>query len=103
LANDTGDRGFISTSATRKQSLEFTVENLTTEAEDVQTLFALPFAQEEDLDIRVATRPKPDAEDFEQKRGVAVWDMTLAPGQKQTVRVDVDLSWPEGQQMIWNP
>ncbi len=103
LENDTGDRGLISSSSTRRQSMEFTVENLTSEPEDVQTLFALPYAEEEDLDIRLSTRPVPTSEDFKQKRGVAVWDLSLAPGQKQTVRIDVDLSWPEGQQMIWNP
>ena len=103
LKNDTGDRGLLSSSSTRKQSMEFSVENLTTEAAEIETLFALPFAEQEDLAVRVAARPSPDENEFDKRRGVSVWDMKLKPGEKKTVRVDVDLAWPEGQSMIWQP
>lgn len=103
LDNDTGDRGLLTTSSTRKQSMEFTVENLTSEEETVQTVFALPFSQQESLAVSVRARPAPDETDFEKRRSVSVWDLTLAPGQSQTVRVDVDLSWPEGQVLDWLP
>lgn len=103
LKNNTGDRGLLSSSSTRKQSMEFSVENLTTEAADIETIFALPYAEQEDLVVRVASRPSPDENEFDKQRGVSVWDMNLRPGEKKTVRVDVDLSWPEGQSMIWQP
>jgi uncharacterized protein (TIGR02231 family) len=103
LKNDTGDTGLLSSSSTRSQSMEFTLENLSAEAQQVETIFPMPFSEQEDLSVRVRARPAPDSTDFEKRRGVSVWDLELAPGQKQTVRLDVELAWPEGQQLQWRP
>jgi uncharacterized protein (TIGR02231 family) len=103
LDNDTGDRGFLTSSNTRVQQMEFTVENLLADAEDVQTIFALPYSEQEDLSVSVNARPSPDERDFEQKRGVSVWNLEVGPGEKKTVRVNVEMDWPEGRQMNWRP
>lgn len=103
LENETGDKGFITSSSIREQEMEFSVENLTGEAESIQTLFALPFSEQEDLEVSARAQPTPDTMDFEKKQGVGVWDMNLAPGEKKTVRVTVQMDWPEGQQLIWRP
>ncbi len=103
LNNDTGDRGLLSTSNTRRQILEFSVKNLSTEAETVETLFALPYAEQEDLSLKVTSRPAPDETDFEKRRGVGKWMLDLDPGESKTVTLSVDLSWPDGQQLIWRP
>lgn len=103
LDNDTGDRGFLTSSSTRVQQMEFSVENLLDSTEQVQTIFALPFAEQEDLQISTGTRPNPDERDFEQRRGVSVWNLEVGPGEKKTVRVNVEMNWPEGQQLFWRP
>lgn len=103
LDNDTGDRGFLTTSNTRVQQMEFSVENLLDSSETVQTIFALPFAEEEDLDVTFSTRPNPDETDFEQRRGVSVWNLEVGPGETKIVRVNVEMDWPEGQQLNWRP
>jgi uncharacterized protein (TIGR02231 family) len=103
LNNDTGDTGIISRADTREQALEFSVENLTSEVEVVETLFALPFSEQEDLVVTARARPKPDAVDFEQRRNVGQWLLELQPGEKRTVRVDVEMTWPQGQQLQWQP
>ncbi|RLJ41398.1 uncharacterized protein (TIGR02231 family) [Litoreibacter meonggei] len=103
LDNDTGDRGFLTSSSTRVQQMEFSVENLLATTEQVQTIFALPYAEQEDLSISVSARPSPDERDFEQKRGVSVWNLDVGPGETKTVRVNVDMDWPEGQQLFWQP
>ncbi|WP_298259209.1 DUF4139 domain-containing protein [uncultured Litoreibacter sp.] len=103
LDNDTGDRGFLTSSNTRVQQMEFTVENLLADAEDVQTIFALPYSEQEDLTVSVSARPSPDERDFEQRRGVSVWNLEVGPGEKKTVRVNVEMDWPEGRQMHWQP
>ncbi|EPX77496.1 DUF4139 domain-containing protein [Litoreibacter arenae] len=103
LDNDTGDRGFLTSSSTRVQQMEFSVENLLATSEQVQTIFALPYAEQEDLSISVTARPSPDERDFEQKRGVSVWNLEVGPGEKTTVRVNVDMDWPEGQELFWQP
>lgn len=103
LRRETGDTGIISTSNTREDTVEFSVENLTGEPQDVRALFALPYSQQEDLEVSTRVRPQPDEMDVEDVRGVAAWDMTLAAGEKQTVRLATSLSWPEGQMLNWNP
>lgn len=103
LANDTGDTGIISRSDQRQQALEFSVENLTAETQTVETLFALPFSEQEDLDVDINANPRPESLDFEQRRNVALWNLELAPGQKQIVRLDVTLDWPQGQVLNWRP
>lgn len=103
LDNDTGDRGFLTSSNTRVQQMEFSVENLLATTEQVQTIFALPFAEQEDLNVSAGARPSPDERDFEQKRGVSVWNLDVGPGEKKTVRVNVEMDWPEGQHLYWQP
>lgn len=103
LDNDTGDRGFLSSSSTRQQQMEFSVENLLDTREEVQTIFALPFSEQEDLEISISARPSPNSTDFQQRRNVSVWDLELGPGEKTTVRVNVQMDWPEGQQLQWRP
>lgn len=103
LDNDTGDRGFLTSSSTRVQQMEFSVENLFATTEGVQTIFALPYAEQEDLSISITSRPSPDERDFDQKRGVSVWNLEVGPGEKKTVRVNVDMKWPEGQELFWRP
>ncbi|MBM7067148.1 mucoidy inhibitor MuiA family protein [Actibacterium sp. 188UL27-1] len=103
LQNDTGDRGLVSRSDIREQSLEFKIKNLMSEPQTVQTLYAMPFSEQEDLDIRVRANPGPDLRDFEQDRGIAAWDLTLEPGQEQIIRLDVTLTWPLGQGLAWQP
>lgn len=103
LDNDTGDRGFLTSSNTRVQQMEFSVENLLATSEDVQTIFALPYSEQEDLSVSVSARPSPDVRDFEQQRGVSVWNLEVGPGEKKTVRVNVEMDWPEGRQMNWRP
>lgn len=103
LRTDTGDTGIVKRKNERDEALEFSVENLTDKAEEVLTLFALPFSEQEDLRIRTTTRPEPDETDYDKDRGVGAWRLTLAPGEKKTVRVDVNLSWPEDQELHWRP
>ncbi|MEL6519532.1 MAG: mucoidy inhibitor MuiA family protein [Pseudomonadota bacterium] len=103
LQNDTGDRGLVSRSDTREQSLQFRIENLMAEAQEVQLIYALPFSEQEDLTVRARANPAPDLRDFEDDRGVAAWNLTLEPGQEQVIRVDVALTWPQGQPLFWQP
>ncbi len=103
LDNNTGDRGFLSTSSTRNQEMEFSVENLLNTTETVQTLFALPFAEQEDLSVKIRTTPNPSESDFEKQRGVDVWQLEVGPGEKKTVRITVDMDWPDGEMLFWQP
>lgn len=103
LDNDTGESGFLTTSSTRTQEMEFSVENLLNTSETVQTIFALPYAEQEDLTINVRALPRPDETDFEKRRNVSVWSIELGPGEKKTVRVTIKMDWPDGERLFWQP
>ncbi|MBV7407590.1 mucoidy inhibitor MuiA family protein [Maritimibacter sp. DP1N21-5] len=101
--NAEGDRGIISRSSNRRQEITFTVENLSNETQEVRALFPLTFSEKEELDVTVTATPAPDETDVEDRRGVSAWDLTVAPGETRTVEIVVDLDWPEGKELGWNP
>lgn len=101
--NAEGDRGLFFTSGTRTQNMVFRVRNLSDAVETVETRFALPFSEEEDLEVRVTPDPAPDARNVEDRRGVAQWDLVVAGGAERQVEIDVTLTWPEGETLIWQP
>ncbi len=101
--NEEGDAGIITRSSTRQQEITFTVENLSDEVQDVRALYPLTFSEKEDLEVVVVAQPAPDETDVEDRRGVSAWDLTLAPGETQEVRITVSLDWPEGQVLNWAP
>lgn len=103
LDNDTGDKGIVSRSDTREQALEFSVENLGDAPVELTALFALPYSEQEDLEVEVRARPAPTRVDHDKKRGLGAWDMALAAGEKQVVRVDLTFDWPSGSQLYWMP
>ena len=77
--------------------------NTGAEPADVTALHALPFSEQQDVDVDVTTRPAPDVRDWEDRRGVAAWDLTLAPGETRRVEIDVAIDWPEGERLLWRP
>ncbi|MCY4336597.1 MAG: DUF4139 domain-containing protein [Litoreibacter sp.] len=103
LENNTGDRGILTSASTRNQEMEFSVENLTGETTSVEALFALPFSEQEDLEVGAAARPAPDLTSVDDKRGVGQWNLELGPGQKTTVRISIGMTWPEGFELFWRP
>ncbi len=101
--NAEGDTGIINRSNTRTQTISFSVENLTGEAQDVRALFPLTYSEQEDLNVRINASPAPDESDIDHRRGVSAWDLALAPGEKRTVSIDVKLDWPQDQILRWYP
>ena len=103
LENETGDRGLFVTSGTRRQDMVFRVRNLSDAAEQVEALFALPYSEQQVLDVTVTTTPEPTARDMDEAQGVARWDLEVPPGRAVEVRIGVTLEWPEGERLIWQP
>ena len=103
LSLDEGEEGVFSRSDTQARSVEFSVENTSDAPQEVRLLYALPFAEQEELEVDLDLSLAPDERDVDGARGVAAWDLTLAPGASRTIRMDVEFSWPEGQVLNWNP
>ncbi|MEM8824223.1 MAG: DUF4139 domain-containing protein [Pseudomonadota bacterium] len=103
LENETGEDGFFTTSGTRVQDMAFRVRNMSDAPETVETLFALPYSEQEDLELTVRTTPVPNLRDVEDARGVAQWNVEIAPGAEVEVDIRVEAEWPEGQVLVWRP
>lgn len=101
--NETGDRGIISTTNTRDQDTVFRVENLTDVAHEVKAFYPLTYSEQEDLEVEISATPRPDERDHDDIRGLAVWNLSLAPGEKAEVMINTRLSWPDGWQLNWRP
>lgn len=91
-----GDRGILTRSNQRADQVEIEIENLTAQDWSLRVLDRVPYSQQEDLEIDWTARPKPSEQNVDKKRGILAWDMELASGQAQTIRLDTTLSWPEG-------
>ena len=103
LGSQTGDRGLFVTSGRRVQDLVFRVRNLSDEPETVETRYALPYSEVEELKVNVSADPAPDATDVEDRQGVAEWILEVAPGAEVEVDIGVELRWPEGRTLVWQP
>lgn len=103
LSRDEGQTGFFTSSDTQVRAVEFSVENTSDEAEEVRVLYAVPFSEQEDLELDLDLSLAPDERDVDGQRGVYAWDLTLDPGETRTIRMDVEFSWPEGQVLFWRP
>ncbi|AHM03609.1 hypothetical protein roselon_01218 [Roseibacterium elongatum DSM 19469] len=98
-----GDRGLFVSSDTQVRELEFGVENTSDQAETVRLLYATPFTEQEDLAMDLTLDPAPDARDVDDMRGVHAWELQVAPGQRALIGMTVDLNWPEGMMLTWQP
>lgn len=103
VKRETGDKGLVSRSDTRSETMAFTVHNLMDSAQDVRVLYALPYSEQEDLRVRTRMSIQPDEMDLDEKRGNSAWNMSLAPGQKRRVQIEVSMDWPEGWELSWSP
>lgn len=101
--NETGDRGIISTTNTREQDTAFRVTNLTGKAQEVKAFYPQTYSEQEDLEVSVTATPRPDETNHDDKRGLSVWNLSLAPGEETEVTINTRLSWPEGWELNWRP
>lgn len=101
LRQETGDSGLITTSNTRDDMVEFSIENLTGKSQEVRVLYALPYSQQEDLVVSTTIRPNPSEANVDNVRGVAAWDLNLAAGERQKVQLTTSLSWPKDFELNW--
>jgi hypothetical protein len=79
LSLDEGDRGIFVSENEQQRRVAFSVENTSGNAETVRLLYAVPFAEQEDIDVDVQFTRAPDETDVDDQRGVAAWDLDVAP------------------------
>ncbi|MEL7180801.1 MAG: DUF4139 domain-containing protein, partial [Pseudomonadota bacterium] len=73
-----------------------TVENLTGQDWAVKLRDAIPYSEQEDLEVAFTASPAVTRRDPDGMRGILEWDLDLAAGEKQEVTLDYTLTWPDG-------
>jgi uncharacterized protein (TIGR02231 family) len=103
LSRDEGDRGVFVSQNEQRRRIAFGVENTSNEAEEVRLLYAVPFAEQEDLDVSVTFSRAPDARDVDDLRGVSAWTLNVPPATEERIEMAVEMTWPEDMILTWWP
>jgi uncharacterized protein (TIGR02231 family) len=97
LNRNEGDRGIISRSSEITEATRIDIENTGAKPWRVELFDRVPVSEQEDLEIDWSALPAPTVTDHEDRKGILMWDMTLAPGAESNVTLDVQMNWPEGK------
>ncbi|MBS8271695.1 DUF4139 domain-containing protein, partial [Halomonas litopenaei] len=89
-----GDVGVFTSANQLTEQAVMTVENLTGQAWDVKLRDAIPYSEQDDLEVEFSASPAVTRRDPEGLRGILEWDLALAAGAKQDVTLDYTLTWP---------
>jgi uncharacterized protein (TIGR02231 family) len=103
LSRNEGDEGFFNRSNVQRQVVEFGVTNVSDQPEDVRILYAVPYSEQDDLELDLTLSIAPSVENLDGRRGIHAWDLTVGPGETRTVRMEAEMSWPEGYDLYWRP
>lgn len=103
LSRDSGDRGVFVSSNIEDRRVQVTAENLSGDPVEVQVLYATPFSEQEDLEIRIDSSRAPDQRDWQDLRGVYAWDLSLDPGAEAEITLEFEFDWPENLALDWRP
>ncbi|UPH71968.1 mucoidy inhibitor MuiA family protein [Abyssibius alkaniclasticus] len=99
LSREEGDTGVFTSSNRRGDRFEITAENVTGLPYDLRILDRVPVSEQEDLTVNVTANPRISATEVDGKRGVVAWDLTLSPGQEQTITFGYELGWPSDKEL----
>ncbi|MEJ8562798.1 DUF4139 domain-containing protein [Yoonia sp. GPGPB17] len=91
-----GDVGVFTSSNQLTEQAVMTVENLTGQDWAVKLRDAIPYSEQEDLEVAFTANPAVTRRDPEGLRGILEWDLDVAAGDKQEVTLDYTLTWPSG-------
>ena len=91
-----GDVGVFTQSNQLTEQAVMTVENLTGQDWAVTLRDAVPYSEQDDLEVEFTARPAVTRRDPEGARGILEWDLDVAAGATQEVTLDYTLTWPSG-------
>jgi uncharacterized protein (TIGR02231 family) len=91
-----GDRGVFTTTNELTEQAVMTVENLTGNDWNVLLRDAIPYSEQDDLEVAFTADPAVTRRDPEGMRGVLEWELNVAAGATKEVTMDYTLTWPSG-------
>lgn len=101
--NQTGERGILSSDTTREHASVVRIENLSGTPENIRVFFPTTYSEQEELSVTVNATPAPTETDFEDRRGVSVWDLSVPANDQSEISIETTLRWPEGKTLSWTP
>lgn len=90
----TGDKGVLTTRNEQSETRVLTAENLTGRAWDLRLLGRVPYSEQQDLEITHQATPAPTETNYEDQRGILMWQRELAVGESFDVKLSHTLQWP---------
>jgi uncharacterized protein (TIGR02231 family) len=103
LDHQTGEHGIpiIASRKTDTRSFKTTVENLHTRPIDITILDRIPYAENEDIDVKLlSASTKPTETDVDDKRGIMAWTYTYGAGEKRDIVNAYEISWPANESLV---
>jgi uncharacterized protein (TIGR02231 family) len=97
VSNNEGDRGIISKSNQKTETVQIKVENLTQESWPLYLMDQVPYSEQEDLSISYTASPAATETDVKDQKGVLAWESEIAAGETQEISIETTLSWPSGK------
>ncbi|SMP27585.1 DUF4139 domain-containing protein [Shimia sagamensis] len=90
----TGDKGVLTTRNEQTETRVLTAENLTGRTWDLRLLGRVPFSEQEDLVITHQAAPAPTETNYEDQRGILMWERSLDAGASIEVELSHKIQWP---------
>ncbi|MEJ6403033.1 DUF4139 domain-containing protein [Yoonia sp. 2307UL14-13] len=91
-----GDTGVFSSANLLTEAAVMSVENVTGQDWKVLLRDAIPYSEQDDLEVEFEASPRVTRTNPEGQRGILEWDLEVAAGEKQEVTLDYTLEWPDG-------
>ncbi|MDX8346668.1 DUF4139 domain-containing protein [Cognatiyoonia sp. IB215446] len=91
-----GDAGVFTSNNQLVEQAEISVENLTGQDWRVLLRDAIPYSEQDDLEVEFSASPSVTRRNPEGQRGILEWDLDVAAGATQDVSLEYKLTWPEG-------
>lgn len=91
-----GDKGVFSSANQLKEAAILKIENLTTQPWDILLRDAVPYSEQDDLQVDISATPQMTRVDPAGRRGILEWDIAVPAGQTAEVALDYTLTWPNG-------
>lgn len=90
----TGDKGVLTSRNEQSETRVLTVDNLTGRTWELRLLGRVPYSEQEDLMITHQATPTPTETNYEDQRGILMWDHSLAAGERFEVELSHKIRWP---------
>lgn len=91
-----GDAGVFTSANQLTEQAVMTVENLTGQGWRVLLRDAIPYSEQDDLEVEFSASPAVTRRNPEGERGILEWDLDVPAGATQQVDLTYTLTWPDG-------